>query len=187
MRMVNVKHQAALLWALRKIKAMKGKNVEERKEKEMRKYIKAVQILMKDGVTNRHVAPREIKDNQQAIQELMKHFAGWRDHLGITQGFDEETKDIAEKKNQIIINYPVFQDGDLSSENDLYMVQGFFKPGCHRIIIYDPERDCFFKRENILVSPRQVDVKCLKQELSPVRRTSPLQAEPVDMTKAYYE
>ena len=56
----------------------------------------------------------------------------------------------------------MFDKSDLEEENDIYFLEGFFKPGTHQIIIYDPELNSFFKRENIFVAPRTIDLKQLK-------------------------
>lgn len=189
LRMMNVKHQAALVWAIKHVRTIKGKNVEERQAKTLRNYIKAIQIIMKDGVPKRSSEEKEIADNRAEIEELMQHFADWREHLGMTQGFNEQIGDLEEKKNHVVINYPVFtKEGAADGENDIFYVEGFFKPGNHQIIIYDPKLDAFFKRENVMVAPRKVDLKAVKSDLGPaVQNQAAADNAQEEMTKVYFD
>lgn len=130
----------------------------------LRNCIKAMQIMMKDGIVKPSTSPKEIKDNRIVIEDMMQQFPSWREQLGITHEYDQQIGDLELKKKQVIINYPVFDKNHASDENDIFFLEGFFKPGTHEIIIYDPELDTFFKRDNIFVPPRNIDLKLLKSD-----------------------
>lgn len=98
MRLMNVKHQAALLWSIKHVQNIKGKKVEERQKVMLRNCIKAMQIMMKDGIVKPSTSPKEIKDNRIVIEDMMQQFPSWREQLGITHEYDQQIGDLELKK-----------------------------------------------------------------------------------------
>ena len=168
MRLINVKHQAALLWSIKHVQSLKGKNVEEKQAEVMRNCIKAVLLMMRNGDVRSGMGAQEANEvNEKVIEEMMKSFVAWRELLGISHEFDEKKGDLRQGLNSVIVNFPVFRKQDAGEENDIFYLEGFFKSGTHSLIIYDPVLDAFFKRENLFVGPRTADLHQMKDTSGP--------------------
>ena len=140
-RMIMAKHQAALIWARQE--CLKKASVEAR-DRILRKYLKGIQQLMKND---------KRKVQEEDLLEFNSFMVGWRDFL-------------PQPSDDSVINYPQF-DVSKPEEDDIFMYQGYMKPGVHNLIIYDPSSRKFFKMSNIVVFPRTEDIKIIKQVLDP--------------------
>lgn len=101
-KMINVLHQAMIIWALEEINLIRTRN--KPTEHLIRKYFNIIQFLMKDCKDNRQMTQQEEQDTRDEVNEMMKHFYNWRD-LVIPDAFDENSQSEFLKKHKII-NFP---------------------------------------------------------------------------------
>ena len=62
----------------------------------------------------------------------------WRDYL---------------KQDESQVNYPLFKQSD-PEEDGIFIYSGYFKPGIHNLVIYDPILQKFLRIDNLVAFPR---------------------------------
>lgn len=75
----------------------------------------------------------------------------WRDRL------------IDSKPDCEVINRQIF-DEKLPNEDDIFVYSGYLKPGIHNIMLYDPQTQELYMKENQVIFPRKEELQLVKGE-----------------------
>ena len=66
---------------------------------------------------------------------------------------------------ELVVNMPLF-DKENPEENDIFVFSGYLEPKTHWVGIYDPILDKFFKKKDIIVFPREIDLEKITGKVS---------------------
>lgn len=116
---------------------MKDKS-DDKKRQALKQSLLQLKLIMKNGIDdfyNKEEHKNNIKSNQLVINEIFQHFSNWRQFV-----FPGDEIEKLTKTQYQILNFPMFSENN-PKEDDIFMFQGFIKPGNHKIYIYDPKSD----------------------------------------------